>query len=769
MREKLKSVCLTVLSALIIAGGGISLLLNLRNVEAIYQTDTTSYVKVGELYDDASGAMDKDNVGTLIKFITGNTSLDSTNAESALDSLASAETTSADIRANSVTVNGVSKTSEQDIIVTLGGLDWQVVYLSKDNNDNNILTLWLSSSYQSAWEGRSRTEGALYGYLNGSLYSDWSADWSSVSTSVSYPSNMYGTSYVRAVTLNNGGIYATSESESVTAVQSLNSAFARFTMEEANNSLTSFLVTPGEVSWQLFQSAVDEGVNSSTYNNYLLPNDSINDPSGILGGDYNNNSHFGSMNYHDIIGYDAWANDYLWLPSITETGNSSLRNGIWAISTEQRQNISSSTSNIRQCVGSNNENYATNVTNYAWLRSGDYNVPTSMHTLSPLGGGGGSLNGEYSYAIRPALHLNLNAVIESAQPNVYEISLNSNGGAGGASAVWVQEGVGVFADESLTQQITSLANLPTRVGFSLDGYYTADNMLSIKMINGTGTFADAFTTTYFTAPATLYAQWEANNPAYYDEEGGYWYVENGRLPQTRVTDAATISALNANWSALEKGSTYSLGGVGYIDDVETKVYNGEEYYRFGANYYIVEPIRWRLTSSQSQAVGYGTTDDVYAIMDTIVYFGRFTASEYGLGADLGYNDVNNFPPTAIDMIKSNHIDTTYLVTETKSMPTFGTGANLYGDPQNVTDYIFVSSREEIMEVVGTYKIEFSDFVNDYITNVRGSIPLYYTRDLGTNYNHAICLTEDGEVVQRQPDQFYNQLGVQFTIKVSEYA
>ena len=354
------------------------------------------------------------------------------------------------------------------------------------------------------------------------------------------------------------------------------------------------------------------------------------------------------------------------------------------------------------------------------------------------------------------------------EPAVYRIELNANDGAGGLSAMYVKYNTGFYSNSTATAGLSSLSdsNLPTRAGYTLLGFYTANSTSSTCLISvttnssgvRTGTFTDAFTTTYFTGQATIYAQWEANNPAYYDEAGGYWYIENGRLPQTRVTDAVTISALNANWSTLEKGTTYAMGSVG---GMVAKIYGGKEYCRANGNFYIVEPIRWRLTSNPNQEVGYGTTDDTYAILDTIVYTGRYSMEE--LGAGNGYQNV------AVPIFAGNQISTTYLVTETKSMPTFGTGANLYGDPQNVTDYIFVSSREEIMEVVGTYKIEFSDFVNDYLTNVRGSIPLYYTRDLGTNYNHAICLTEDGEVVQRQPDQIYNQLGVQFTIKVSEYA
>ena len=174
----------------------------------------------------------------------------------------------------------------------------------------------------------------------------------------------------------------------------------------------------------------------------------------------------------------------------------------------------------------------------------------------------------------------------------------------------------------------------------------------------------------------------------------------------------------------------------------------------------MEPIKWRLTSSASQTVGYGTTTATYAIMDTIVYVGRYSVTEIGAGD--GYQDV------CIDYIKESYLSETYLASDTKSMPTFGSGASLYGDPQIVTDNIFVSSREEIMAVAGTYQIKFSDFVMDFMTS-KGTVPLYYTCDLGTNYNYIICLTEDGEVVQRQPNYHYNQLGVQFTIKVSEYA
>ena len=394
----LLAVCVSMLGI-----GGLFLNANTKTAHAIYTTDSTSYVKVGELYDEESGKMNSDNVDLLLKYITGDEDASvQTNLRATmegLDNLSAAVTTSAEIRENVLSENVTTpKSSSQDVIVTLGGLDWQVVYLSKDNNGNDILTLWLSSSYQEAFLERSRIEGAFYGFLNGSLYSDWASNWRSHSTSVNYPSNMYGTSYIRAVTLNNGGTYATSTSASTTAEQSLDSAFARFTMEEAENSLTSFLVTPGDVSWQLLQSLPENNPSKS----YLSPNDSLNDPTGVLEGDYYSTS----FNYHSKEGYSAWANDYLWLPSMAETGYDSSNLGLWETSTTQRQNISSSTSGVGSVGSASGSAYP-----YSWLRSGYYNnakYVISLHGSQRFDDISGSL------AVRPALHLNLNSVALSA-------------------------------------------------------------------------------------------------------------------------------------------------------------------------------------------------------------------------------------------------------------------------------------------------------------------------------------------------------------------
>ena len=123
----LLAVCVSMLGI-----GGLFLNANTKTANAIYKTDETSYVKVGELYDDVSGKMNADNVDQLLKYITGNENASlQTNLRTTmegLDNLASAVTTSAEIRENVLSENvTTAKSSSQDVIVTLGGLDWQVV------------------------------------------------------------------------------------------------------------------------------------------------------------------------------------------------------------------------------------------------------------------------------------------------------------------------------------------------------------------------------------------------------------------------------------------------------------------------------------------------------------------------------------------------------------------------------------------------------------------------------------------------------------------
>ncbi len=346
------------------------------------------------------------------------------------------------------------------------------------------------------------------------------------------------------------------------------------------------------------------------------------------------------------------------------------------------------------------------------------------------------------------------------EAGIYSITLDANGGSDGTETIWLKYNDGYYNNSSATgSAITSLTSLPTRAGYSFNGYYTNSTTGNL-IIASDGTIRA--NNTYFTANTTLYAQWTANNPAYYDEEGGYWYIENGRAPQSRVEDETLKTYLEENWDNLNAGTTYHFGGW---ENITTKVYNGEEYMELYGNYYLVEPIRWRIISNGNQEVGYGevSEDGIMAVMDKIIYLGRYAGIEISAGE--GYSDM----PISY-LLNSEHplISDKFLVEWTESLPTFGT-TSIHGETIEYTSKAFVSSIEDIEAVTGDRKVKFSDYVEDLMVIHKGVIPLCYTRDLGSNYNNILCLNENGDITQRKPNLTVNQLGVQFTIKISEYA
>lgn len=318
-----------------------------------------SYVSVGEIWNEGTKTFNQDNMRILMKYITGdeNATIEDIKTLSSTPVKASTMRTK-ELKAGSEGSTGYTKKSgTQNINVMLGGLEWQVCYLSQDKSGNPILTLWLSNSTQEAFKDRAQDEGTHYGYYEGGLYSDWSNNWSSGTTTQAYPSAMYGTSYVRAVTLNNGGQYALNTTTlSEEFEQSESSAFALFTMEEYG--LTDYLVTPANVSWQ------ENQLTKTQYGfSYNLPNDGWSknqEDTGYYSPEYN---------YSEKTGYDTWKNDYLWLPSMSETGwNSSSSGGMWGLNVYQRMNYDGETlTKPNMKVGTNKGEAYT----YSFLRSGN--------------------------------------------------------------------------------------------------------------------------------------------------------------------------------------------------------------------------------------------------------------------------------------------------------------------------------------------------------------------------------------------------------------
>ncbi|MDE7337332.1 MAG: hypothetical protein K2N32_04375, partial [Clostridia bacterium] len=300
-----------------------------------YEEDTTGNGKV----------FDKKIFWELIKQISG---IPNPN-DSTLDNLTTPKT-SDDFR----TLNGGTK----DVVVQIGGKKWIATYLSTNSKGEPILTLWLANSTTNArWNAQG--ENSLG----------------------KYPNNMYGTSEMRAKTLNNGGGYAAKyNATSLTSItQSESSEWAIYTMDSVKGSLTSFIEVPDNMSWQHNQSAKDSAGQSSNYNN-----DALDVGGNGTAGDYSTNSTI------DKAGYKGWANDRLWLPSVAETGVSGV-DGIWKADNTTRANSS-----------------------YSWLRSVYSDDYVTSYRLDAAGSRFSSGTVTTYRTIRPAFHLNLKTAAERA-------------------------------------------------------------------------------------------------------------------------------------------------------------------------------------------------------------------------------------------------------------------------------------------------------------------------------------------------------------------
>ena len=275
--------------------------------------------------------------------------------------------TSADIRDN----NG-----NKDIVLAMDGKKWTVTHLTKDSSGNIILTLWQQM---------------------GDMIYMWNA-WGEPTTSYAYPSNMYSTSFIRAEALNSGGngYVAKKGATTLTKVaQKADHKYAKLTMPSIKGALTNFIVKPSAVAYQGTENNMAGGSVGNI--GFTLPNEAWGTPSGTVKW-YNNNGNTDMSLLPSKAGYAEWKDDYIWLPSLTETGVTETVNGIWALSNNQRSN-----------------------TSISWLRSGTALLPDMAHALNAAGSSFGDSNVNTSVSVRPALHLNIGlAETYSGKPAVNE-------------------------------------------------------------------------------------------------------------------------------------------------------------------------------------------------------------------------------------------------------------------------------------------------------------------------------------------------------------
>ncbi|MDE5990965.1 MAG: hypothetical protein K2H36_05220, partial [Clostridia bacterium] len=272
-----------------------------------------------------------------------------------------------------------TKNNNKIITLTIDGIEWSAMYLSTNRSEEPILTLWQASSTQTA---------------------QW--NYHSTNANAKYPSNMYGTSMIRTLTLNNGGTWYETNAGGTPHVeeQKPDNIYAKFTMSSVTGSLSKFIDEPIKVEWQ-------ESEKASSYNSYdyNFNNDSYSTTS--PGSFYNKIDYLvpagGATQEERNADYTAWKNDKIWLPSMTEAGwieSPYVARGLWKTRALERGNAGGINS---------------------WLRSqNDYFYYSTAVTLTTNGSNCDNPNTTAVYAVRPAFHLNLKEVEAASTRNFAE-------------------------------------------------------------------------------------------------------------------------------------------------------------------------------------------------------------------------------------------------------------------------------------------------------------------------------------------------------------
>ncbi len=162
----------------------------------------------------------------------------------------------------------------------------------------------------------------------------WNSYANTASNSTSINGNMYGTSTMRSIVLNNGGRYATSKTDTAlsgTATQSSSNIWAKYTMStsQLSTSVRDYLVTP----YYTYQK--NDTVPTVVLNDWPTQNQFFNTTCEVPS-NFTYNSIITNNGYTTGTFYQNWKNDYVWLPSLQEMGrpDASL-NGRWGLSSTQ--------------------------------------------------------------------------------------------------------------------------------------------------------------------------------------------------------------------------------------------------------------------------------------------------------------------------------------------------------------------------------------------------------------------------------------------------
>ncbi len=487
------------------------------------------------------------------------------------------------VKASTIKANNSSK----DVIVAIGGLYFTVAYVSETKTGDVIATLWLTDSSQMGTHRYSQFSA------NG-WYNDY---WI---TNMKKQSNLYGSSYIRSVVLNNGTTYTKAASSPANAdssvswevgIQTTANPLARFTMENNNvasgtskmtTSLTKFIEKPQNVAWQ-----EDENWYVTGDKNFTLGSEAYGTPKGTqnwwVGGSgtsVNPTEQYRNMkDAYDSTKpqYNAWAGDYVWLPSLSETGYGSgdaPSNSIWGTTLSQRQNADGSTDSLTasSSLGLKNEAgtaYTSTVYNRTWLRSGRAGNAHSAYGLSPSGGHSDSwVSGWLS--VRPALHLNLkSAALSAADAGTASVSVPTFDGGTTAKTVeyngaaqtfgvsgWNPDFMTVTVESGLTFNETTKQLSATNVKLTSGSVaaYTA----TFKLKKTTNKWSDG---TAGTTSKTLKITINQKPLSVLWDKTTFTYTGAGQAPKPTIYDASGTAIEAANITLQYKSGTGAYGSA----------------------------------------------------------------------------------------------------------------------------------------------------------------------------------------------------------------
>ncbi len=449
-------------------------------VDAFKSVDDSNAVVVGDIWNSSAKAFNGANFQTLLNYISSNGTISGVNTN---------EQTAQDIRG--YTYGG--KDPNKSVVVTIGNYKWQVVYLTRTNNTSGdrIATLLMTNNDGTSRYGGSSDSGSNYGpndFTNG------------------YPTSMYGLSYIRAYTLNNGGPYVEipnnssnpTDSNIVNINKSASHKYSLYTVE--SQGLTQYLVQPQDVWYQT--EAQLTGSNNPT--NYTLNNESL---STTINTGWSVSNTYQTKNY-----YTEWGDDYLWLPSISEAGARDSELGIWELSTTER----SASSNW-------------------WPRSGFYLYSYHVAYLDSSGSGCINTRVNRTNGVRPALHLNLDKIVESISSNITALSNNDSYGTvlGGGSYL-----------NGTTATLTATANSGYKfLGWDTNGDNTPDITANPHTFTVSG---DATFTAIFEPPLVLI---RTNDPNLGKIIVNGQVVDSAQLQQAQGTQITELIAFTTSGSA----------------------------------------------------------------------------------------------------------------------------------------------------------------------------------------------------------------------------